>query len=378
MNSSQGNLFAATVDEAIEWYMRNRSQRLSSAEQQAFAAWLRASPLNVREYLAIAALSNDLRVASDASGSELTRLIQQTAAEARETVVDLRDGGGGSARPRQRAEAASTDSRRGGSWIEGRRMRFALVAVLVAGLLCLGALFQNAGGLDLLVGPTYVTEHGEQRTVRLPDGTLVHLNSASRAAVRFTNEERRIRLDAGQLMFEVAPDPARPFKVRAGGTEAVALGTKFEVYRKPNAVIVTVIEGRVEVSRPASPEPGVPEKDLLAAPTATGIRLAAGEQVSIGAHGKPPVSERVDVPIATAWLQGNIRFERKPLADVAAEFNRYAERPVEIEGESLRALRVSGIFKAYDTESFVEFLRGIDGVRIDSAVDRIVVSERPR
>ena len=58
---------------------------------------------------------------------------------------------------------------------------------------------------------------------------------------------------------------------------------------------------------------------------------------------------------------------------MAAEFNRYGKIPVEIEDAELRALPVSGMFDAADTESFVTFLETLPGVRVERTTKRIRV-----
>jgi len=48
--------------EAAEWYVANRAG-LDATQRVTFARWLKFSPANVKEYLAIAALAGDLRAA---------------------------------------------------------------------------------------------------------------------------------------------------------------------------------------------------------------------------------------------------------------------------------------------------------------------------
>jgi hypothetical protein len=42
------------VLQAAEWLLRNEAEPLTDAEKAEFVAWLKASPLNVREYLGVA------------------------------------------------------------------------------------------------------------------------------------------------------------------------------------------------------------------------------------------------------------------------------------------------------------------------------------
>ena len=57
----------------------------------------------------------------------------------------------------------------------------------------------------------------------LPDGSTVELNAGARIVVDFTASKRGVRLLAGEAMFAVRKDTARPFVVTAGGVE-VATG----------------------------------------------------------------------------------------------------------------------------------------------------------
>jgi ferric-dicitrate binding protein FerR (iron transport regulator) len=136
-----------------------------------------------------------------------------------------------------------------------------------------------------------------------------------------------------------------------------------------------VLEGRVKVETAArveslplgahsvtSPKIGPYHADSSQAPPA--VEVVAGRQTQVEA-GKPiPAPSAVDTRRTSAWLHRQIVFEHEPLELVATEFNRYAATPVEIDTPALRALKISGVFSTDDTESFVAFLRSLDGVRV--------------
>ena len=81
----------------------------------------------------------------------------------------------------------------------------------------------------------------------------------------------------------------------------------------------------------------------------------------------------VDVQQAVAWLKRRIAFEQRPLGEVANEFNRYVAIRIEIDDPVLRILPISGVFDAYDVDSFSAFLQTLDGVRVERAATRIRV-----
>ena len=110
---------------------------------------------------------------------------------------------------------------------------------------------------DLLGLPkTYQTAHGEQIVAQLPDGSELHLNTDSAVTVRYTRSERVVEIARGQALFTVARDDHRRFRVAAGDVHVLAVGTQFDTYRRPDATIVTVVEGSVAVLAGQPPPPG--------------------------------------------------------------------------------------------------------------------------
>jgi len=147
----------------------------------------------------------------------------------------------------------------------------------------------------------------------------------------------------------------------------VAVGTQFSVYREGDSTLVTVVQGQVDVSAAS----GLAQRIVDA--FRRGLRVSAGEQVRVRAGSLPASPTRVDLQRSTAWLRRELTFERQPLAVVAEEFNRYGALPIEIETPALRTLTVSGVFAADDTESFIAFLRSLEGVGVEVTSTRIRV-----
>jgi transmembrane sensor len=208
----------------------------------------------------------------------------------------------------------------------------------------------------------YVTRLGEQRSVALEDGSIVTLNTSSEIAVSFSAAHRRVRLLGGEALFQVAHDPNRPFDVSAGTATVRAVGTEFNVDRRETRTTVTVVEGRVAVSsRQAASDP-VEHSSLL----------GATEQVVID-HGKVGVAEHVaSVAPVLAWTKRQLVFNRRPIGEVAAEFNRYNHRQIEIRDVSLADEPLTGVFQANDPQSFLTFLTHMQGVHIDSSGSDVV------
>src|SRR5690606_26243437 len=129
---------------------------------------------------------------------------------------------------------------------------------------------------------------------------------------------------------EVAGDAARPFVVVSGGGEARAVGTVYSVRRRGAASDVIVIEGGVEVRSGGE-----------------AVRLGAGQRIAYGGDILGAV-RTADSEAATAWTRGKLIFNRRPLAEVAAELERYQAGKVIVLGDGLGRLEVTGVFELGD------------------------------
>ncbi len=90
---------------------------------------------------------------------------------------------------------------------------------------------------------TYATNVGQRSTFALDDGSSVELDAESLINVKFSDRGRDVELVRGQVLFNAARDPHRPFIVHAGNRTIVAIGTEFDVRLDRRSVQVTLIEG---------------------------------------------------------------------------------------------------------------------------------------
>lgn len=104
------------------------------------------------------------------------------------------------------------------------------------------------------------------------------------------------------------------------------------------------------------------------------VELAAGQQVSVTEGEGPTTPMAVDAQNATAWLRQEIVLDHEPLERVAAEFNRYSAKPIEIATPALRTVQITGAFSTNDPDTFLAFLRSLRGVRVEVTPTRVSVS----
>jgi transmembrane sensor len=318
-----------SLDEiAAAWVLRRR-EGLSAREEQEFTAWLSADSTHRT------AFEQNLR-AWEIAGS----------AAAHPRLLEMR------------SRALMTRPR--------RQWRLPLAASL-AGLALVGGM----GAVLLLPSGTppsheaaqaspaiYQTAVGERSTITLADGSVVTLNTNSRLKVRFTRGERDLVLIAGQALFQVAHDAARPFVVSALDREVVATGTEFEVRIDRRALRVALLQGHVVVRQAANGAGRSPASQ----PTA----LAPGEQL-VAINGAPVSVARADVAALTSWREGRVRFADTPLSEAVAEMNRYSDTPIIIEDRAAGEIRISGAFRTGRSSDFAAAVASLFPVRASEA-----------
>lgn len=340
---------------AAEWALRVQSG-LRSDEQRDFEAWLRGDARHPALF---------------AEASETSRLLDRLRdpALAADPVAPFEVPFAAAASAEDDAGAGIDDLRASG------RGRWLLPASLVAAAAVV-ALAASIGARFSATRDSYTqsfaTAVGASRTVHLPDGSVMRLNTDSAVEAIYTSAGRRVRLERGEAFFSVAKNPRRPFRVDAGGVSVRAVGTAFNVRVRPESVEVLVKEGKVSVNQPAV----LPVSARATAVATAGVAapahfVAAGEQATVSlspqdSHESPPVVvAAVAAPRlenALAWQEGRLEFTDTPLTDVVAEFNRYNRHSLAIGDLSLGAEPFGGTFAANGYEAFVEVLEQSFGV----------------
>jgi len=206
------------------------------------------------------------------------------------------------------------------------------------------------------------TATGERKSMTLADGSRLVLNTASAVDIVFTPAERRIRLQAGEILVTTSAahsGAGRPFVVQTAQGLVQALGTRFSVRCLDDQTTrVAVFEHAVE---------------LRAAQGASGL-LRAGWQADFDAariHPEIPVDNS-----AALWEQGMLLARNMRLADVVAEMARYRSGVLRCH-PAVADLRVSGAVSLADTDAALALLARALPLRIEQA-SRYWVTVAPR
>ena len=408
-------------EEACAWFVECRAGDLDDTGRREFDRWLRKSPEHLSSYIEIAAIWNEGPSLDPKAKWSADTLIEHARNATDDNVVSLASAGE-TATNRVSAEATLSavpgqvsktipdqETVLRNPWFTGWR-RLAIAASIAA-------LTILAGSLTLLKlsSPVYATALGEQRSIQFEDGSTVELNSRSKIRVEYSKAERDVELIEGQALFHVGHDTSRPFVVAVGPTRVRAVGTQFDVYKKSDGTVVTVVEGRVAVysapqglfsetsgKAPALPVPAQApastsgssssRKHVIASPSpvqtssessgatpegqaaqadsrtlslteGSSFLLGAGEQVTVTADAAKKTASP-NIAGATAWREREIVFESATLSDVAEEFNRYNQRQLIVKDPTLYGFHISGVFSSTDPDSLIKFLRQRPGVKV--------------
>ena len=321
------------LETATDWFARRRSGEMTPAETDALAEWLAQDEAHAEAFAAAGRMWS-------ASGLDAIREHPQ--------ILALRERG-----------LARRSRRRW--WIAAAP---AAAACLVAAIALPGLLGPGLPTAPELLAPSiqqeFRTSVGQRTTVRLPDGSLVTLDTDTVLRTRETTHRRLIFLDKGQAFFKVAHDKSRPFVVSAGGRTVTATGTAFSVRVAPKVFDVVLVEGSVRVESPVRATPlGLPTGRVQATEMQAGSELAALDNRHWTVREADPVA-------AAAWLHGRLVYKAAPLSEVVADMNRYSEKKIVIADATVATRQLSGTYRAGDIEGFVKAVQDYGLARVAS------------
>jgi transmembrane sensor len=232
-----------------------------------------------------------------------------------------------------------------------------------------------------LAGITYQTARAEMTTVKLADGSTAHMNVLSTIKIDFTDSQRHIILEEGEVSFNVIPDTNRPFVVSVDDSEVYALGTEFNVkINQGRTLDVTLVDGKIRVTTNLNAADGV-VSEVLSEPGdhATILPIFSTARTRYQQQTAIEISSS-EIEKSLSWRQEKLIFEGESLEDAIQEINRHTTHTLRLLDPSLgQDMKVFGVFNTGDWEGFVSGietsypLRG-ERVRPDLTVLRPIAS----
>jgi transmembrane sensor len=337
---------AERVERAAAHAIRLAEGNLTCKEQEAFEAWLESDPRNGEALEEIVGAWRG--VEQYAASPEMVALRESALASARRVMERRRF----ARRPWHIVSAAAA----------------ALLVVVISGF----ALW------TWLAPQTYQTGIGERRVVVLSDGSKLSLDGATLVKVKYASGFRRLWVERGRAKFDVAKDPLRPFSVAAADKVVVATGTAFSVELLSGEVRVVLYEGHVALLERNDDEPLqpvtvgaqlLPAEQLLT----PGRELILAEDARPAVPGEGAIVLPADPDRSRSWEAGQLVFEDEALPIVVERMNRYADKPLIVGDAAAAETRISGVFRAGDTDALLQGLATAFNVQSRMAADSIVL-----
>ena len=186
---------------------------------------------------------------------------------------------------------------------------------------------------DKLAYNKYVIPRGKEKIVKLSDGTMVHLNSASTLTYpeKFVGKQRVVMLQ-GEAYFDVTKDPEHPFIVQTRFGNVTVLGTAFDVnaYNDCDECYTTLVRGKVQFTTPANET----------------VILVPGQQAVVA--GMTVRKRDVDVNNYISWMNGMYSFRNESLGKIMSTLERWYDIKVIFEDPSIATLTYTGTVRRYD------------------------------
>jgi transmembrane sensor len=346
--TKQSTPFSTEIDSdpahlaAADWLVRLQSTDVSLQDTLAWQAWLSENPTNAQAFARIEEISQVLRGVPAPSAVSA----RQFARDRYDASVPIKD------------------------WHQPPA-RWPWVAIAVAAsfaILALSFAFWRASPAP----NTFATAIGENRNVTLSDGSTIALGADTQIEVMLSEKERDIELTRGEALFMVAKDATRPFKVRAGDATIVAVGTAFNVERDSDRAVVSVTEGRVLVEPVAHFLPVSVLHEFK--PKLRSVHLVAGQQTTAGSAGIEEPT-KMEEP-ATGWQIGHLAFHLQPLRYVLEDVNRYAQKPIVLQGDKPGALVITGTVERENIAGWVKSLERAFDLQATEESDQITLRAR--
>lgn len=214
---------------------------------------------------------------------------------------------------------------------------------------------------------TISTPRGGQYSVRLPDGSVVHLNAGSslKFPVRFAASERRVML-TGEAFFEVNLTNSQnglhskiPFIVESSGQEVKVLGTVFNISAYPEDAIVktTLLEGSVEVNAQNSGQKQLLKPGFQSLFTNNTLKI-----------------KKVDSSDEVAWKKGLFIFDVEPLQGIMRRIARWYDIDVIYNDVNKDELYWGSVSRYENISKVLERLEAAGGVKFKIDGRKVIVS----
>lgn len=192
---------------------------------------------------------------------------------------------------------------------------------------------------------------GVRKEIRLPDGTIVRLNSDSKISYdpdMLDNDQRELRL-TGEAYFNVAHDKEHAFVVTTNKVAVRVLGTEFNVKEYPDETNseTTLLKGSIELSINSRSE----QKFLLK--PSEKFALVQKNRISSKKDNNSVLMIENISPVKfgdkeyireISWVENKLVFQNESFEDLIPKLERWYNVKIDLDDPKIRSVRFTGIF----------------------------------
>lgn len=235
-----------------------------------------------------------------------------------------------------------------------------LTAIAAAIIVVVSAAIFYFNSYDKFIPDTeIVAGKGIRKKIKLPDGTMVWLNSDSKLSYdsNIRKRKKRIVYLIGEAFFDVAHDKIHPFIVRTDKICVKVLGTAFNVkaYPADKKSETTLLRGSVELSVNDRSE----QKIILSPSEKFALVENKKESTSKSEHSPRSLKDitltiQNIVPVRigqteyiqeTSWRDSQLVFQNESLEDLQSKLERWFNIKITFDNEQPKFYRFTGVFK---------------------------------
>ncbi|WP_026763698.1 FecR family protein [Sediminibacterium salmoneum] len=209
------------------------------------------------------------------------------------------------------------------------------------------------------------TRLGSKSQVKLPDGSIVWLNSGSKLIYpkEFGKSVREVTL-TGEGYFDVVKNKDVPFIINTNSIRIKVLGTVFNVkaYPEDKQTETSLIQGRIEVTIKNRPEDKIilsPNEKLI---VENALVESSKKQKMIDLLPAISINKlKFITPDSTVaenqWVENKLVFRDETFEEIALMMERWYNVKLDIQTEKLKSTRMNGNFEKETVDQAIEALK---------------------
>ncbi len=192
---------------------------------------------------------------------------------------------------------------------------------------------------------------GIRKEIKLPDGTLVRLNSDSKISYdpdMLKNEQREVKL-TGEAFFNVAHDEDHAFIAMTSQVSVRVLGTEFNIKEYPGErkSETTLLKGSIELT----PNNRADQKFLLkplekfaVVEKNRGLSKTDNNSVLMIEHVSPVKVGNIEYIRETSWAENKLVFQNESFDDLLPKLERWYNVKIDLSDPKIKSFCFTGIF----------------------------------